>query len=108
MVAAPDDDITGRDIGAAPADVLARLRLGANFSLMLVRPARCFFNHHDGICALGQRRAGGDFGARAGDDAAARRLACVNAIHDRQAGGRFRTRAARVRGDERVAVHRRP
>ena len=81
---ARDDQVAGGDVGAAPADVLAG-RGGREDINDVIVVRRGLLDHHDGIGAVGQRRAGGDLGARAGRDRDARHLARVDAIDDPEA-----------------------
>ena len=62
---AAHDEIAGRDVRAAPADVLAGGR-GARIVDCRSAARRRLFDHDHGVGALGQRRAGRDLGAGAG------------------------------------------
>jgi hypothetical protein len=104
QVAAPHDEIAGRDVRTASADVLPWVRSRQDFHVVVVDPSR-FLEHHDGIAAVGQRRTSGNFRALAAADAVNGRVARKNALGDRQrdwCGARRRG----VRCDDGVTVHR--
>ena len=99
-VARPD-----HGVAAAPADVLSRRRRGEYLDLV-VAARRRLFDHHDRVCARRQRRAGGDFGARAVRDRDQRQLSRIDAIEQPQSRGRGPRRARRVGRHDRVTIHR--
>ena len=105
QVAAPHDEIAGRDVRTAPTDVLSWVRSRQNFHVVVVDPPR-FLEHHDGVAAVGQRRTSGDFRALAAADAVNGRVARKNALGDRQRDWCLARGAGGVRCDDGVTVHR--
>ena len=71
-IAGREERLAGRDVGAAPADVLPRVDRREDADLAGAAFLG-FLDHHDGVGAVGQRRAGRDLDALAARDALARR-----------------------------------
>ena len=103
-VAGAEHGLPGGDVGAPPADVLARLH-----RLEHVDPRAAPvgpLHHHDRVGAVGNRRPGRDLDALPGGDRAVRRRPAVDRSDAAQPGGLLRARAGRVRRRHGVAVHR--